>query len=1310
MDEEYDEDDVDEDEQSWDGSENGREPPPRPPKEPEERKTTMPQLAPRLPLLYFEHDRVDQIDFAYQQSSQNPSRAHSQAGTSDGGQNQGSNDPTKGTTKIDQPRNRSPGPIDTSIGKSSEAKHDGETVGSPQQDKPSEESTKDERGGSFYWHHSPQSSVDGSQAQSPKPAEDKTSESDEAPKDSNKQGNQDQKKPIVEPIELKQIVSTVPENSLTSATALGLGGPSDWEHFGDYDAEEVDDIALYTSNKPKTAKLPDTSSPGTDQGDENAIDPGSAKKNGIGEREILPTIQEQTSESAEDVTVANEEAGNQQDRSLSPQKEEGLAKAPDMDAQDEGNQRGTTGGDSGSARQSPIHNEVVAEYIANGDDQPTSSPFKEDSSIGLKTKSSDIQDSDHPEDHIVVESTHIAQQAYRSGDARPIDHPRIAEQKTPMAAEHNLKQGIPTPPDVSEGRITSGQSMEASTLSSPVDDDDGKENIIISLQVPDSPPAGYQMQADDRSRENVPMNVAMNQEVKNLESPELLRTGRRSVFPQSIELEDPYVGLDPWAKASLNRYVKMLREEAQAETDEDKFMTFINFTHKETRVRSVLYDMDDESDMSDHPAKRASIKSNSASLRPRVSVRSKALPALPPKDDEPPPVPKVQPENIPKRTETMPNSADSAERAGQNKGLEHLPQPPSTAPPQRSSFMPPAVQEESYVVIDPPSEDRPAQAGKQKPTKEKPSNPVKVTPSLNSLKKALEIVASRAGSSSKDKANTGNTESTKGDAESKSSGQPGLSNDIGAAQEGGDQASQESESAHKAQKHNEGRAYEGDKAANRQSIYRPFSTLLRQSSVRHGSLDSSSEKLKAQDSQRKGTVAGPDAEGQVPGHGNGPVGRPFENSRPLIRPVNYRYTILEPLLLVIPQEGILHQDPHQIVRLREAMDAIPDDFAFIHKTVLAWDAEAKKARERYEHERQARQSQNEARIDALFNDNEIGYADINELEAEFKRSESAKKTEEDREEVATFVASVFDVVWARINYEMDRLGPLYNECTTLVAEASGGRAMFEEAAAAERVPIAPVMEMLLILYQKLMVRHQKAFEAVLERDRRLKKTEVAPWYAAGSVDKVKRIEKRFEDAEKKAILEFCRQRDERANLLMDVLDHNTLRSVSANQDYMESIMQAVRRVGSELASGSTASIDDADAVSSEEVLKAKTVTTALARSSEQIVRTFHTADMLLNAADYEVSVANAKLSNADAAAFRRLREAKAKEDNKLAMDLEHRLGLIRGETARTQGEISKLLALIERRERERERAGSGGGGVGGESGAGGADAVTRLDQ
>lgn len=125
---------------------------------------------------------------------------------------------------------------------------------------------------------------------------------------------------------------------------------------------------------------------------------------------------------------------------------------------------------------------------------------------------------------------------------------------------------------------------------------------------------------------------------------------------------------------------------------------------------------------------------------------------------------------------------------------------------------------------------------------------------------------------------------------------------------------------------------------------------------------------------------------------------------------------------------------------------------------------------------------------------------------------------------------------------------------------------------------------------------------------------------------------------------------------------------------MEAVMKAVRRIASGRAFASAPASDPG--LGMDEVIKAKMVTAVLASSSEQIVQTFHVADMLLNVADYELSVATSKLANADAKMFERLKEEKASEDAKLMRDLQHRLALIREDSRRTNDEIVKLLCFL----------------------------------
>ena len=76
------------------------------------------------------------------------------------------------------------------------------------------------------------------------------------------------------------------------------------------------------------------------------------------------------------------------------------------------------------------------------------------------------------------------------------------------------------------------------------------------------------------------------------------------------------------------------------------------------------------------------------------------------------------------------------------------------------------------------------------------------------------------------------------------------------------------------------------------------------------------------------------------------------------------------------------------------------------------------------------------------------------------------------------------------------------------------------------------------------------------------------------------------------------------------------------------------------------------------------------------MQTFHVADMILNASDYDVSIANAKLANADAKDFARLKEERLKEDQKLVGSLGHRLALIRDDSRKTHDEIVKLLLFL----------------------------------
>ena len=705
--------------------------------------------------------------------------------------------------------------------------------------------------------------------------------------------------------------------------------------------------------------------------------------------------------------------------------------------------------------------------------------------------------------------------------------------------------------------------------------------------------------------------------------------------------DDPYADLDSWGKASLNRFAAMLREEARAETNKDKLNIFNVFTSRESRLRVVLYGTDDELIMP--PAM--------PNEKPEINRTRGTFQEA-----------KVQPTSSNGETTKDGAVTQAVQRTNTvtlQRSLKALP----ALPANRDSVIGLPGNALAPLVIE--TSNGPLGEG------DSPSDDIQYSPGGRPLVPRLPVRDRRDRVSEVQDPPVPSTPS-RSDGENHQTHSPSSNAPIALqTEEGG------GHNTARPLKNNESRSEVKNYLANRKSVIRPYATLTqgsRQSVASFGKgLDATSTSFIGTTSTAPTSLYNVNAQPKEDDASDIVAKRKAqaEHETPELR--RFVKADFDPLLTILPETDAVIHESRGLTNLQNVMDAIPDDFSFIHHSVVAWDTKAKKLREENDRQRHARQMESEQRIDSLFDDHEIGYGDISELESEFKRSEAARRTDEDRSEYQLFVSDVFNLVWTRLHYELDQLIPHYEQYSKLMNATLAGKDMFEESS--DRLALAPTMTSFLTLHTKLEIRHQKAFEAVLERDRRLKKTEISPWYTLSNIDKVKQLEKQFEDAEKKAIIEYCQQRDSRANRLMDVLDQNTLRGVGANQDYMEAIMKAIRRIASGRAFASMTGSGD-PTVGIEQVEKAKVITALLATSSEQIVQTFHVADMLLNSADYEVSVAKAKIAKFDAGVLAKLKEERAKEDQKLMGDLQHRLALIREDSRRTNDEIIKLMVFL----------------------------------
>ena len=711
---------------------------------------------------------------------------------------------------------------------------------------------------------------------------------------------------------------------------------------------------------------------------------------------------------------------------------------------------------------------------------------------------------------------------------------------------------------------------------------------------------------------------------------------------ETRRFDDPYADLDPWGRSSLNRFAAMLREEARAETNQDKLNIFNVFTTRESRLRVILYGTDDELILQ-NPGKSTSgespkrIPSQKAQHLAKTGSKKRSLPRKSPEKGQ----------HTVKELPPLPPNRDSVAGIPVSKLT-------SSGVQNDAKLAAPAASISNAQIAPNPSLD-----GQQIP----------LSPTLMNMVRETDLPQDPANLDDSMLSN-GATNASVLSPESR------VQSRNQASDKSGEQEQTRPGQQRSGQEGSEVKNY----LTNRRSIYRPFAAQTMESMENAINLVLEPEYVPEKPPNLP--LEAPAGQSMTNSSAKERLNDNVEETEATARtetanqPLDLRRFIdadFDPLLMVLPQAEATLKDGVKLTSFQTSIDCIADDFSFIHASVVAWDTKVKQQREEHERQRHVRQIESEQRIDALFDEHEIGYGDIAELEGEFKKSEAVRKAEEDRAEYQAFLENVFNVVWTRLNYEIDQLGPHYEKYSALMNQTLAGKDMFE--ASPEDLVLAPAMTAFLGLHQKLEIRHQKAFEAVLERDRRLKKTEISPWYSLSNIPKVKQLEKQFEEAEKKAIIDYCQKRNQRANKLMDVLDENTLRGVGANQDYMEAIMKAVRRIASGRAFASMPGLET-PVEGIELVQKARSCTAILASSSEQIVQTFHVADMLLNSADYEVSVAKAKVAKVDLATLSKLKEERNKEDQKLMRDLEHRLALIREDLRRTNDEVIKLMLFL----------------------------------
>ncbi|KAF2185119.1 hypothetical protein K469DRAFT_666011 [Zopfia rhizophila CBS 207.26] len=329
--------------------------------------------------------------------------------------------------------------------------------------------------------------------------------------------------------------------------------------------------------------------------------------------------------------------------------------------------------------------------------------------------------------------------------------------------------------------------------------------------------------------------------------------------------------------------------------------------------------------------------------------------------------------------------------------------------------------------------------------------------------------------------------------------------------------------------------------------------------------------------------------------------------------------------------------------IRKHALSLPSDFTYIIELTTAWERTSAATRAKNDRERHKRQEESEARTDQLFNDNEISYADIGAIEDEYKEQERERKAQEDRDEYRTYVESVFDTVYDDLQDQIKQLMECFVEVEALLAESVSGKEALE---GGERPSTKEALKVLRELHGMVEVRHAEVAKAVAERDRRYKRTEIQPLYAKGDITKMKSVEKHFESAEKQAVLRAKSEKAERTAGLVKIFEEAVFRAIEAEQGEYDAIMNAIKNVPS------------AGEGRAETLAKARDTLLAIKGSSKDLLALFNNLECELNTAVFEAEIAQAKVEGKDASTIANIEREMAGGVEKLKEEFERRVGVL----------------------------------------------------
>ena len=277
---------------------------------------------------------------------------------------------------------------------------------------------------------------------------------------------------------------------------------------------------------------------------------------------------------------------------------------------------------------------------------------------------------------------------------------------------------------------------------------------------------------------------------------------------------------------------------------------------------------------------------------------------------------------------------------------------------------------------------------------------------------------------------------------------------------------------------------------------------------------------------------------------------------------------IEELRAVLPTDiNPLPNDKELLTPIYQTLVAHPPDFSFLATYSKEYAAEAAAIRAKFEDARRKRQEEHDEVVDKAYTAQDIGYGDVPDVDRDFKAKEVRIKKEEDKLEHEAYAEKVFGRVYERLQQDITTLAQgwawLFDNG---LKDGVAGKASWivDPATKRRRPPLVDVLNLVLQYYRAIEMRYARINEAVVDRDRRYKKTVLATLYVAGEVQKVKAEEKFFDEKERKTVAAAAREKKARCTEMWRAVEEAIMRGLEEDIAYTEELTNVVKALLAEV--------------------------------------------------------------------------------------------------------------------------------------------------